>query len=259
MLETVANSVASTIGLAPWLVEAVCIALITVAAQRTLKWIRELQPGRALWRLNEDSVTWIVITSGALRDHAEKTETVYPAEAKAATEIESFLKSLYPSMQVRVATSNYASAAIYEGNLIVIGGPVRNRVSKDLFQVLQPQLSFEGYDLVDGVGGRMSAEIDDGRHITRDVGMVYLGNNPSSHHGRTVILAGCRTFGCLAAARALLRSDVKRTVRLIPKTRPLAFAVTARVHNDDVVDVEVAMDLALAHRAPSSNPGVAKQ
>jgi hypothetical protein len=211
---------------------------LTLAGSRLLHWMRSTRPGRSLWCLNERLQTTIVITSGPVADPLELTDIVYPAEARAAAEIEFYLHQIYGDAVIRMSTSSTVSGDQLRANLILIGGPMHNEVTRRALERLRLPLRFEGYDLVSGEE-RWQARISASNKIETDLGLVVLASNPFYPRGRLVFIAGCRTFGCLAGARALLGEEVVQTLRATGGAPSCVFAVEADVHANEVLSPRV--------------------
>lgn len=205
-------------------------------------------PTRNLWRLQDQAGLTFVLTRAQEHDEREHTDFTYPAEARAVGELESFLLRSYPKNHVRVVLSprisnpqDHISSELLRQDLVVVGGPNHNKVSRQILEKCAGLAHFEEYELVLKHGAwRDQARIDDAGNITSDVGLVLMGPNPWNPARRVVLLAGSRTYGCLAAARSMVRSDAPRTNKMVPRHQGyVAFAVRAEVVGEDVVNVQV--------------------
>jgi hypothetical protein len=196
------------------------------------------RPARRLLRLDLSRPIWIVIASGRDRDQVELTELVFPAEAKAAAEIEAFIKSLDATAKVRIAVSGAIPPEALRDNLIVIGGPINNSVARRLGEICNIPYRFDGWELIGTSGQRFVPTIGSDR-IERDYAMTVLAPNPFSTGGGLVWIAGCRTFGCLGGARLLLRGDVRRTLTATEGAWPVAIVSTCLVESGEVFRVSV--------------------
>lgn len=202
-------------------------------------------PGRRLWRLQDEGSVTLVMTQAPISDAAEYSDLVYPAEARAVGEIESFLHRLYRNLRVSVALSSSVSNEGLRENLILIGGPVHNTITRDLLQRMAGDgfsaVDFDSYSIkLNGTQWTGQAQLDSEENICTDVGVIIMAPNPYNPKRRLILLAGSRTFGCLAAARAIIRSDAKATSRVLsPVANYACFAVTADVRSGEVFDVRV--------------------
>lgn len=215
--------------------------MIGLSVSYAIRTFRHRAPARSLWGLKQDGRVTIVITKAELRDDHEHTGLVYPAEARAAGEIESFLVRLYPRIQPRVTLSDAVTPELLRGDLVIIGGPIYNKISRSVLDHYSSIARFDGYELVMARDTWLKeAELGDDGQITSDVGLVLIAPNPWNSSRRAIVLCGSRTYGCLAASRAMVRSDAARTRRVIGTERmPYAFGVTADVDQTEVFDVKV--------------------
>lgn len=188
-----------------------------VLARSLGKQRRRRRPAARVWQLNSHLPTSIVTGEGPLIDILEyKTPAVWPTAYAAATEISLYLAQTLGVRVDRVCTSNnFPRDKALEGNLIVIGGPVRNSLYRELWDRIDHSYGFVGYDLVRlSDQHRYSATIDEGR-VKQDVGLAIMTQNPFNEKARLVILAGCRVYGTLAAARAVVDPLVLETAKIM--------------------------------------------
>lgn len=219
----------------------------TVLFGRLRREYSERRPARKLLHLDFARPTWIVMSRGRDRDHHEMTYRVSPTVSKAATEIESFIRSIAPNAEVRVVVSGATIADHLRDNLIILGGPVNNDIARMVADQLGPDFpyQFEGWTLTSSRSGRhFEADVRDDE-IVQDFALVHLGENPLSSStdteppGGLIWIAGCRTYGCLAGARSLIRSDVNRTLSTTRGAWPIAFVVSGLVKGDEVLRARV--------------------
>ncbi|MEU7863286.1 hypothetical protein [Nonomuraea sp. NPDC049141] len=174
---------------------------------------RELRPASRVWKLNPSLPTSIVTGDGPVIDVTDyMTQTVWPAEYAAATEVSLYLARVFGCRMDRICTAErFPKDKALEGNLIVIGGPVRNEVFRALAERIRLPYSFSGFDLIRADDKHtFSARISNGK-VDRDIGLVVLAQNPFNQKARLVMLAGCRVFGSLAAARSVVDPLIEET------------------------------------------------
>jgi hypothetical protein len=183
------------------------------------RWRELRRPGHRVWRLNRGATVSIVTADGPEPDPTEYTITVYPAEYAAATEIAHYLGSELRCNVERICTSGeFPEDHAITGNLVLIGGPVHNRLTRIMLERTEVPFHFEEYTLVDDRSGeRFDAEIR-GDVIVSDVALVVVTDNPYSPSNRVVMVAGCRTYGCIAGARQLIHPAVLRISRNFQKS-----------------------------------------
>src|SRR5690348_16910141 len=164
------------------------------------------RPAAKVWRLPHRSAVSIVVAD--VQHNGEGPRNVaamHPAEFAAATEISAFLSKQFGCAVDAVCTSAQFQADSLGGNLIVIGGPIHNAVFRQLDERMKIPYRFEGRTLaVPSRGVVYSPTLDQNGNLTADVGLVVVARNPVEGSSRVILLAGCRTFACLGAARMLV-------------------------------------------------------
>lgn len=221
---------------------AALIAFVVGWVSRVLyKYVRDVRPAARLWRTGDSSDFSIVVADGPPSATSPDRPTIHPAEFAAATQLSGYLaKSLRINVtQVRVAKSFPVSEGI-ESNLIVIGGPIHNRVHRLMLERLALPYEFRGRSLVrleDGVAFEPVSSADGLAKI--DYGFIVITANPFNSNARLVLLAGCRTFGCLGATRAIIEPTVNRIAPLVRAGRSYCVVVKMDVIDDYVGRVEV--------------------
>lgn len=228
------------------------------------------RPGRRLWSLSEELPTTIIFTGSHLGDESESVAAMaYPAEARAASEVESYLHRIYPGMRFTCRVSSSATESVH-GNIILVGGPLHeaNTMTREL--IGSPESPYWHVAHFEGRGGRdlhLSDRVLSGSPPSvegaTDVGMVLSVDRKGG--GRLVVLAGCFTYGCLAAARSMVRGDVVPTLKYVKRITgsrlgkglpPFALAVEAKTSPHDVVGRPTLLVATSATRRESVEPAI---
>jgi hypothetical protein len=219
-------------------------SLIGLSARQGHEYLTTTKPARSLWRFGDGKNVTLVTADPMTYTDDEFTTAVYPQEYAAVTELTQVLCRLFPQSNPLFLPANYATPDRLTGNLIVIGGPVHNRWAESVLlkfvEELDTPIGFDGYDLVDRRGGpkRYAATVSNGK-IVEDYGLIVAGRNPFNHTCRAIVVAGCRVFGTLAAARSLLLPEVKYLKSRLNGASDFAAIVRADVHYDVVTDQQV--------------------
>jgi hypothetical protein len=203
------------------------------------KHMQEVRPAAKVWKIDPRIPVHIVTADPPVVDTTELTPIVYPAEYAAATELSLYLTQVFKCRIKHIcAGRDFPQDASLEENIVVIGGPNHNPIFREFMEILGRKLakrgmslpySFSGYDLIRTSDGcKFSAVVKDDK-ISYDVGLVILTTNPLNDQARIVFLAGCRTYGCLAAARAINNPHILKTAELVSDNEVEAFVVGARV------------------------------
>jgi hypothetical protein len=207
------------------------------------KWTRhrqEVRPAAKVWKLDSKIPVHIVTADPPTEDLTELTPIVYPAEYAAATELSLYLTQMFHCKIRRICTGrDFPRDSSLEENIIIIGGPNHNPIYRALYEELERDLAKKGeflpyrfvndYDLVRASDGQTFSSRIKNNKIVYDVGLVMLAPNPLNENARVVFLAGCRTYGCLAAARALENPNILKTAKIVSENAIEAFAVGASI------------------------------
>ena len=88
-------------------------------------------------------------------------------------------------------------------NLVLIGGPARNHVTRKVLETLDLASRFEEYSLYNGTQ-IYEPVTDEEEHIKVDYGLVVKTVSPFSENRLIYIMAGCRAYGTVGAASLLI-------------------------------------------------------
>jgi hypothetical protein len=217
-------------------------AITFIAGWSGRKWTKhrqETRPAAKVWKIDPKTPVHIVTADPPSEDLTEFTPIVYPAEYAAATELSVYLTQVFQCKIRHICTSSdFPRDSSLEENIVVIGGPNHNPIYKTLYGELEKRLKkkgkslpyqFNDYDLIRTSDGHaFSSEVEDNQ-IVYDIGLVMLAPNPFNENARVVFLAGCRTYGCLAAARAVESPHILKTAEIIRNNEIEAFVVGASI------------------------------
>ncbi|HYI32632.1 MAG TPA: hypothetical protein VEX88_04135 [Glaciibacter sp.] len=182
------------------------------------------------------------MTTAAERSAGEHTALVYPADAMAATEIGAFLTHALKA-DCRLRLSHALPGTAWDRNLITIGGPIHNEVTRKLLLATGATVTFDGHTIVLPNGNRYVAETSlnqDGETvIDRDFGLVLRAPNPYKADEITTLLIGSRTFGCLIAARAMLHENTRLSSGLINSSGTFGLVASAHVVDGQVQETSI--------------------
>lgn len=216
----------------------IVISLITAAVIFSSQWIRTWitlrVPAGQIWGNFRKARVEIVITTAPEISAKEFSTLVFPAEAAAASEVQSYLtKTLASDCRINFS-ANFASSK-FDRNLVVIGGPLHNSVTSTLLEKIKTQSGFvfDGHriTLSDGSLYQATVKASDGEQdeILTDFGVVLHTRNPLLSDSYITLLLGSRTYGCLAAARALLHNETKQFAKMVSKFDEYGAVVSCEV------------------------------
>ncbi len=205
------------------------------------RWTKTRPAGR-LWGVLREKRVELVLTTAPESSVRENSSLVFPSEAIAGGEVSSYLTNML-KVECRTRLSGTFPSTSWNRNLIVIGGPVHNKVTRTLLSRLDAGVEFDGHAIVLADGRRFEAEttVDDGGATapTSDFGLVIRLPNPFSSKQHVTLLIGSNTHGCLIAARAMLHENVKPSSRAIGGRESFCLLATAHVVSGEVQQVQI--------------------
>jgi hypothetical protein len=224
------------------------ISLITggiiFSSQYVYRYIRLVRPVGRIWGHLSGNKTEIVITTAPEKSYAEHTTLVFPAEARAAAEIHSFI-SHEVKADCRIRFSSTFEDSKYDENLVVIGGPNHNQVTRELLSraAAKSKFRFDEYSAVTPSGKLFTSKVDTSKNtendIYYDVGVILRMRNPFEPKKFVTLLMGSRTHGCLVAARALLYEDARLLAKRLPKNEEFGLVATASIRGQEIYDLKI--------------------
>jgi len=180
----------------------VATALAAIAQQRL--------PGRRRWRLHDPSHAVICISTSASIDTGEyMRHTSGVGQAIALGMVAASLHKAYPGRSPQhVHLSEEPLADRLESDLILLGGPKNNKVTRMMLAALQTRLPVSVLDrtFVWSTGATELRYLGQSRKqsVYTDYGLVIHVRNPKKPATTLVMLIGCHTYGVVAAARYFL-------------------------------------------------------
>lgn len=176
-------------------VRAVSIALAAIV---TIKW--RLRP---IWGFKTPGNIHIV--SGSIENVSEGVRAAILAgpDADAASTIIAATGLLYPEAHVRHFYSSHFLRDLWSENLIIVGGPVNNSCARGILDQYKDKESpiFDGFTLVSPTGKRYETIYDEQDVPIKDFGVLMRAVNPFDKSKDMLLMAGCDTYGVLAAAK----------------------------------------------------------
>jgi hypothetical protein len=214
---------------------------LAAGARWTRNQVRVRRPAAKIWSVGGRPVH--IITAQDDSDFvAEFTVKVYPAEYLAAVEVRAILCETLCRGDVDLLTSSdFPMGRLLSDNLVCVGGPIHNRVSRVVLDRLKLPVGFDGYSVVSTASGRRyEAKCDPvSGKIVRDIGLVVIDTNPFNADSLVVLLMGSRTFGCPAASRFITSNQLKSAHAVLGDTRPRWVVLDVDVVDDFVVRIDV--------------------
>lgn len=166
---------------------------------------------KALWYLRKPQRIYVV--SGAIANNAPadvKTAILAGPDSDAANTLIATIGLVYPKTLVSHLYSSALPKELFKENLIVVGGPINNTCSKLVLDQVIEIIHFEGFQLCDSTS-QYSTIYDENDIALVDYGVVLRIDNPFDLTKDLILVAGCDTYGVLAAATLIsLKEEASR-------------------------------------------------
>jgi hypothetical protein len=175
---------------------AACFAFVILGyiSNITYQWFK-LSSFRTIWKpfLRDKSVTVVLSTRpGPLK---RSTPRVSFDEMQAYADINKTLTKI--NISTIPVSSEIALEEIREKNLVILGGPIANKVTANFWPIISKQLPFY-FDLEKQIilaGQReYSPQLNENNILTKDYGIIMRVPNPLSNDKYIVLAMGCHGF-----------------------------------------------------------------
>ncbi|MGH3375662.1 MAG: hypothetical protein ACRDP6_13055 [Actinoallomurus sp.] len=206
--------------------------LLGAAAQKLYERWRAITPARLVWRLGRPLDVVIAQADGP--GHGTPLPTLYEGDAATAVIVSQFLQSVLgvPTPRI-IRASTFAHRRDAHSDLVVIGGPNANGLYNEVARRVSMPYRFKLYpdraDMIRVSDGHVFAQEVLGAKTVRDFAVISFLPNPFDPARRMVILAGCGTQGCLAAAKMVTFDGTREMARLQPLAAPLSVVIEIAV------------------------------
>lgn len=204
--------------------------------------MRTRNPASRIWCLNRNLPVHIIVSQDDNADTREFIVKVYAADYLAAVEARVMITETLRVRDVDLMTSGeFGRGLLLKHNLVCVGGPVNNRITRLLLERVRIPVHFDGYTVVSDVSGeRYDAVVDPlTSKIIRDIGVVVLDRNPFADNSYVTLFMGARTFGVAACSRVLTSGSLRRMQATLGADYPRWAILDVDVVEDFVARVEV--------------------
>ncbi|HYP38786.1 MAG TPA: hypothetical protein VEX13_00360 [Chloroflexia bacterium] len=222
-------------------------AIVGVIGAFLARWIWIVQPSKRLWNLfKPENVTLVAATT-----HKELTPEGYErlstglGEFRALNLITASLNLAYRNIKIQnILLSNETVQDRIENDLVLLGGPVKNRLTKAFLESEQIEaLNIAHLDRAgihwraNGAQEDFQAEIEDSK-VVHDYGLIISTANPLCENGtRSFMFAGCHTYGTVAAAKYFTTDYLRIADKFGKVPSPLFIVVKCDVRDEYPVNI----------------------
>lgn len=165
------------------------------------------------WQLPKpDSLKIILSTSHAYDTGEYQRPTTGVGQTKAIALLAPSLVRAHRSVDLQgIILSVNSRGDDLEGDLLLIGGPKTNEVTKTTLGKLADHFGIAQHESVIQAGSRSFVGNVEGGEVSEDYGIVIRAESPFASGRRVVILSGSHTFGTVTAARYFAEAKLPRT------------------------------------------------
>ena len=212
--------------------------IIGYVAKSFKDYITNVYPLKSYWKDILKSGCVIVVP----RPQMGEPEMLF-GDTSAAMSIHSFLQTLAKKEKFELRWSDKIFSEDLNGNLVLIGGPLANPITKAFAETLKLPFSFNSqptHDIMDLKGRTIFSPIEIGTNdYSPDYAIVLKTGNPHNEEKKLVIVAGCHRYGtyggakCVTLTRLLKKlQDKSVNVMEIPVIQGVPQMPTAVTHID---------------------------
>lgn len=147
----------------------------------------------------------------AIEPHSRGAFNIQAGDVQALLEAYVALREMKPSGDVSLLPSNAVHGAQLGCNVVSVGGPRWNVVTRALLNRLDPPWKFAGTPgsstsglLNQESGEQLTAVTDESGEVLQTHGFIVCAPNPFNDSNRVTIIAGLSTLGVLAATRCVI-------------------------------------------------------
>jgi hypothetical protein len=184
-------------------------------------------PHRLLWRLTDpNSVVYCIATSGNFDEGIYMRPMTGIGQVRALSFIWPSIRTAYwQAHESSIVLSQDITASHLKGDVVTLGGPNTNSITKEALEFLYPKTGFrflkiEGVNSIEFGGEQIRPTVEPDPNspshsqIRKDYAVVICAESPFSEDRRLVVLAGTHTYGVEGAAKLFVKKLRKRAWRL---------------------------------------------
>lgn len=192
--------------------------------------IRKKAPVRSFWDGCLKSSVNIIIPSWPA-DYEEQPLRTGHSDLLAAARAASLLSSFHNRREeIKILEGKYAAQDRLEENVILIGGPVTNEITRRIMQEFEMPFSFADHILLDNRHNKKyEAKADENECILEDYGFVLKTKNPYNDQKSLVIIAGCYGYGTYSGAVAITDYGILRDIIRQAKAESIGLIVKSHI------------------------------
>lgn len=221
-------------------------------------WYRT-RPVHKLWGLKNGEIIYLVTGKAEIKEDLSikddnlimKFKDYYilkQGDFKAVLIVVATLANEYKNVKLKNCFSQeFPADVIADHNIICIGGPFRNTVTKHFMGTITYQLKFDEGDghLIDLKNNKHYHPQEKDGFFEKDYGVIIKDQHPSQPNKEIFIIAGCHTEGVIGAARCISSLDragimrIRKISKNIGKKKFFSFAIEVTAFKDEMGEIDV--------------------
>lgn len=220
--------------------------ILGIIALRSIQFFRNNLPIKNLWRIKNSNE--LVIYAAA----STKSNTgVYTRPSTGIGQVRALghiVESLGKAYEIRIRNINLSTNQIQnliEKDLILLGGPKNNSISKMLLEKIQKVQKInqtnKGIEWYQNGEMELFSPIVKQRKIKKDYGLVIRMENPFDSHKKSYVslFSGCHTYGTIAASKYFTDHYIKELGLFKKKWKNVFLIVECDVIDGYPVDIKL--------------------
>ena len=192
--------------------QSVAVGLLGTGLLTLLGFIWRKRSAGRRWGLTKPESLKIVLSSSATQDTGEyQRPATGIGQVKALALLSPSLVRAHRSIDLQgVVLSNDHRGTDLEGDLLLLGGPKTNEVTKQALDELAKRFGVTQEESVIHAGDKTYSGESDGTEVSVDYGIVIRAASPFAENSRVVVLSGSHTYGTIGAARYFAKAKLPR-------------------------------------------------
>lgn len=228
-----------------WLIRNIIWVIIGVSSTYVYKHIFSILPNRKLWKLSHNAPIYFITANTPKSTRIDQNEfalTGYVTEFVGSSLLSSKLGKLFKNTSSFIGMEDYTNwGEISKNDIVLFGGPVNNPLTKKVLEDYRDFIPyyFNEYSLCMKNESVCYESIISDDNIQMDYALVINTKSPYQSDKRVILIAGCRTMGCLGGAIFMNQDKahkiVKKLNKKIHKHNSYALVIKVKSHKFNIM------------------------
>jgi len=204
------------------------IALFSLLALLRLLYdiITTKKPVLGFWDRCLRSPVSIVVPTYSDENSLFTSRTISSASAK----VESLLCSFHKKPE-EIKIFEAIDVHNMEENVILIGGPISNEITRKIMQFFKVPFYFENH-VLNCCNRKYEPKLDENGDILEDYAFILKTKNPYNNKKNFIVIAGCYVYGCISGVIAVTDRGILRNIYRKAKRKSVGVIIKSHVINN---------------------------